>query len=77
MRSIVLISISTDFNIFHIISMLNNIMNKYEIDPSYVQPERGVSPLHYACGMPNGEVGERVVRRFMERACMYFINFEH
>uniref|UniRef100_A0A034VLV7 Ankyrin repeat and LEM domain-containing protein 1 n=2 Tax=Bactrocera dorsalis TaxID=27457 RepID=A0A034VLV7_BACDO len=42
------------------------IIAKNKVDASYVPIERGISPLHYACGMDNAAVAVDIIKIFLE-----------
>uniref|UniRef100_W8BHJ2 Ankyrin repeat and LEM domain-containing protein 1 n=1 Tax=Ceratitis capitata TaxID=7213 RepID=W8BHJ2_CERCA len=42
------------------------ILGKNKVDASYVPTERGISPLHYACGMENAAIAFEIIERFLK-----------
>ncbi|XP_011183388.2 uncharacterized protein LOC105212806 [Zeugodacus cucurbitae] len=42
------------------------IIAKNKVDASYVPIERGISPLHYACGMENATVAADIIKLFLQ-----------
>ncbi|XP_036320008.1 serine/threonine-protein phosphatase 6 regulatory ankyrin repeat subunit B-like, partial [Rhagoletis pomonella] len=47
-------------------SDINAILERNNVDASFVPVERGISPLHYACGMENAELAWEISKRFLQ-----------
>ncbi|XP_054728974.1 uncharacterized protein LOC129237983 isoform X2 [Anastrepha obliqua] len=47
-------------------SDIKSILEKNNVDPSYVPVDRGISPLHYSCGMENAELALDITKRFLD-----------
>lgn len=47
--------------------MIEDVLNKYDINPNIVIQDRGISPLHYSCGMPNINLAEKITAQLLER----------
>ncbi|TMW51065.1 hypothetical protein DOY81_003839 [Sarcophaga bullata] len=42
------------------------LRNSKDVDPSYVPLERGIAPIHFACGMQNERLATSVIARFLQ-----------
>ncbi|XP_067634516.1 uncharacterized protein [Eurosta solidaginis] len=49
-------------------SDINSILARNNVDASYVPSERGISPLHYSCGMEDAKLAFEITRRFLGEA---------
>ncbi|XP_055845450.1 ankyrin repeat and LEM domain-containing protein 1 [Episyrphus balteatus] len=47
--------------------MIEDVLNKYDVNPNIIIQDRGISPIHYSCGMPNIQLAEKTTAQLLER----------
>ncbi|XP_055914802.1 ankyrin repeat and LEM domain-containing protein 1 [Eupeodes corollae] len=47
--------------------MIEDVLSKYDVNPNIIIQDRGISPIHYSCGMPNIQLAEKTTAMLLER----------